>query len=375
MAAPPGPGSTVSRQGTDHPVLVSSGRIVETRAQLTLSSTPGPQTFRFGAHRSDELDGRRLAGSNMLPCGTAKKCPDGASALHDFGARAFRTGQVPERGASSVFPPKRESYNWRVTMSIRPRVARWAWAPFFLAAALLFSVVPQAAAASVKSYEVGSCYAPCGSGGMDTRGDLAQATTQIAAAGYSTNQVAGVTAAGALAVAQQNVWGIVVLTGHAGPGFFTTYAGNVTGVVPPGYVGSSGWTYLKASGNVGTCTSPDGCISYGYLTRVRLMLFQGCNSAMYYQNHYSTYYNLIYTASAMGVDSAVGFQDEISFGTTTGRAFDYDFFYTLRNGSAVSHSLYVAVAYVGSVNGGNYAGYISYAYTGDTTIVPPALGV
>jgi hypothetical protein len=178
-----------------------------------------------------------------------------------------------------------------------------------------------------------------------------------------------------LAVAQQNVWAIVVLTGHAGPGFFTTYAGTVTGVVPPGYAWQPGWTYLKASSNVGICNPPDGCISAGTLGRVRLLLFQGCNSSMYYQNHYSTSYNLIYTATSMGVDSAVGFYDQINFGPTTGHAFDYEFFYTLRNGSAVSYSLYAAVNYVGSLNGGNYEGYGSYQYSGDTTIVPPALGV
>jgi hypothetical protein len=103
---------------------------------------------------------------------------------------------------------------------------------------------------------------------------------------------------------------------------------------------------------------------------MRLVVFQGCNSAASDNG-----VDLIGTASTDGVDSAVGFNDEIGFSSTTSDQWDQSFFSSLGGGNTVSGALYTAMLSVGSSNGGDYAGYNSYEYTGPSvTIAPPSWG-
>ncbi len=140
------------------------------------------------------------------------------------------------------------------------------------------------------------------------------------------------------------------------------------------------WTYLDASYLVGTCSGPpNACLTDhapGNLAHVRLWVFQGCQSSRYYGNNYSPAYSLLDEAyTILGVDSTVGFYNDIDYTPTTSTAWDYEFFYSLRNGNQVSYALYQASQYVASVNGGNTGGYGSWQYEGGgVKITPPQWG-
>lgn len=221
---------------------------------------------------------------------------------------------------------------------------------------------PPANAASVPAFVVDSCYSPCGGGGLDTRSGGAQAKAQLGGTGYAASETSGVTASFVQSWVVSGNTAILLMLGHGGPGQMTTAYGTQ-------------WTYLSATGSVGSCSYPNACLPTGgpgSFPRVRLMVFQGCRTALYYGGHSSTPYNLLDEAYfALGVDSVVGFKNDIDYSPTTSTAWDYKFFNTLRAGNRVDWSLSQARIYVGSQNGGNYGGYDSYDYWGGSTVIKP----
>ena len=228
--------------------------------------------------------------------------------------------------------------------------------------AIGFAAPSPPAQGSPLAFVTASCYSPCGSGGLDTRGSAGHAVAQLQSMGYVTagGPTSDVTASEAVDFASSRaaVW---LIMGHAAPGFITTYGDTY------------GFTELNATSYVGGtagCAYPNVCLDGTSLPRMRLVVFQGCNSAASDNG-----VDLIGTASTDGVDSAVGFNDEIGFSSTTSDQWDQSFFSSLGGGNTVSGALYTAMLSVGSSNGGDYAGYNSYEYTGPSvTIAPPSWG-
>jgi hypothetical protein len=232
-----------------------------------------------------------------------------------------------------------------------------------LAVVLACSVIapPPVAAGSIPAEVITSCYSPCGSGGLDTRGSGYWAQVELNATGYTTTRTWDVTARGALGVATSGKAAVWIMLGHGGAGFITTCTNSTQNPCP--------WSYIYTDSyapNI-NCSSPNVCLVNQNLNAVRLMVFQGCNTGL----KASDGLDLYDMAYGDGADATVAFRNEIGFDTNTSTAWDTEFFYRLQIGNDVAEAESVGAFKVQLLNGGNYHGYDSYIGDGGSVVIAP----
>jgi hypothetical protein len=199
-----------------------------------------------------------------------------------------------------------------------------------------------------------------GTGGLDTRQSGTKMVNRLGGHGWLASNDVGITAATSVAqyyAPDDAVW---EMFGHAGAGGISTYN---TGV--------GGWTWLFATSAVGSCASPNACLTgrYSALHQVRNMAFVGCDSA-----DSSHGYDLLTTAyTTDGVDSALGFSGTIYWPMGDQWSDSYNFWPTF-NSESVSAAAWDAALDVHTVYGGYYGFDTLVTKGGSVSIEPPGYG-
>lgn len=210
-------------------------------------------------------------------------------------------------------------------------------------------------------------------GGLDTRTAASNAFNQLHLAGYAAYDTVGTDVFNAMLDADNDaVW---VDFGHGAP---NGSGGYITWCNP---LRSPCTTVLRANVRVGACSGDGTCLNPTVGTpihHVRLMVFGGCNTGSNGPGSDTYHSNLVTTAVQYnGVDSSIGFTDEIAFGGGSQPAENWSnsFFYDLRQGATVAAAQSYALTIVESQNNGSGEGFEHYfVLNGSVKIMPPALG-
>jgi hypothetical protein len=240
-----------------------------------------------------------------------------------------------------------------------------------LLAASTLAVSP-ARAAAIPGFTATNCYYPCGSGGLDTGAAIAQATAYLNQTGYSTGQYSNPTADFINYTAASGQAAVWVNAGHGGPGLITTgYNQQANNPTPVSLFASD---YVAASsGRV--CSYPSACITANATSaysKVRLMVFMGCETGRYYGGTVETRRNILDEAYVHGADGTLGFYNNISFDTTYSTAWATRFFADMKAGQRLTAAASDAGSYIYNLNHGNAGGYDSWSYNGPATTIAPA---
>lgn len=147
--------------------------------------------------------------------------------------------------------------------------------------------------------------------------------------------------------------------GHAGPGQMEVY-----------HSGTDSYLYIS-----GYCASPTTCLtsySWTQLHKIRLMVFQGCNTG---QNMTNGDNLPLHVYSVQGVDSAIGFSAVIDFAPVQDQWGSKVASTSMSMGYTVTNAAWAATNWLGGQLGGDYHGYDSLViYGGSTHLSPAAYG-
>lgn len=203
-----------------------------------------------------------------------------------------------------------------------------------------------------------------GTGGLDTTTSMNYVRAGANALGYhgfSTNPSSVPASMGSSYAQSDAIWW---MAGHGAAGIIQSYNSTM------------GWGSLYVSSNApgfSSCGSPNDCLTDYTSTqmhRIRLMVFQGCDTADPTPNGdrlpKRAYNNL-------GVDSSLGFTETIWFGSWPDHWADYFMFYSATKNVTDAAGAAADVIYSGS-GGNDYGYYSAYIYGGSVRIDPPAYG-
>jgi hypothetical protein len=231
-----------------------------------------------------------------------------------------------------------------------------------VATALLASGVPGPVSATIYSppwADAMWAHFP-GSGGLDTTTSMNYVRDGFASEyeAFSTNPVSAHVALGTSYAQSDAIWW---MAGHAGAGVIQTY--NAT----------TGWSSIYTSKSIGgTCAAPNDCLSNYTSTvmhRIRLMVFMGCKSGVLTGGD-----SLPLHALALGVDSTVGFSQDLGFIAESNhwaQKFATYAMYPAPRDNSVAEAAAMATTYLGTTYG-QYWGYDSYVIYGGSVHVEPA---
>ena len=210
---------------------------------------------------------------------------------------------------------------------------------------------------------------------VDPRGDADTAVADLGAMGYiafdDDNNTSATQSIGVGWAQDDAVW---VAYGHAMPGQITIENG-ATGGPPSPAIGA-----VVANNQVGI--SPDFSqgpkaylysLPYHQLSKMKLMLFFGCNTGLDALSTSPYAGNLVKEATGdQGVDSSLGFTHEIYFVPDAAGYWSDTFFSSLKNGSTVSNSANAALNMVYLHLSGLPYGFNNPYIVGGTTTIKPA---
>jgi hypothetical protein len=202
-----------------------------------------------------------------------------------------------------------------------------------------------------------------GGGGLDTSGTMGRVKTQWKNIGYtafSTNPSSARVAMGTSYAQSDAIWW---MAGHASAGNISTYNAS-TGVT----------SYVRVNNSSGSCASPNACLTNytpSQLHRIRLMVFQGCNSGDSSGGQRLQYY----AKYTLGVDATIAFTELIYFGSDQDYWGEQLAYLTTNSTHDVEDAAWAAADFVFMISG-SYWGYDSMSMYGaaGTYMDPPAYG-